>query len=430
MFFAKRSFVSLVLLVVPVAVSSVGCKDKPTEATQESASASGANPHAKLPTQTVKVDPVVTKTYRAEACYFGSLSLRQARTAYMASMGNAEPGPGKIPDFGAANSDAPPPKPAGPTPPASAGATSSAKAPPAPSAKAAPPPPPKPSAAVVTPPAGSSKIAPAAGSADKGPAAADRRLRSIPYERFARSCTVAAGIKTPAGGDLDTVLTDFAPYVVQLSKDLSTANMYYQKEDFKTDDFAQGKQLHQKILDGFKKFDDFQKKLDAALTDFKTKNAYDQSKWTETEKLSFTAQDAARDVFVDFEADKLDTAKVKADADKLDAANGALKKWGDDHKDSNDPFVRIVAPSIDIFVKQAKDMAEKDPKTLTPGETVALTTYFTRILEGNNRAVTRALAEAEGGGGAGSPPMLRGDKVRPRMVPPGDNAMQQKAPAP
>lgn len=419
MFFAKRSFVSLLLLVVPVAATSVGCKDKPTEATQESASAANSNnPHAKLPTQTVKVDPIVTKTYRAEACYFGTLSLKQARSAYMGSLGAAEPGPGKIPDFGAANSDAPPPKlgPAGPTPSASP----SAKAPPAPSAKpAAPPAPPKASGAPATPPAGSSKIAPApGGSADAKAGAPDKRLRSIPYERFARSCTVAAGIKTPAGGDLDTVLTDYAPFVVDLAKNLSAANMYYQKEDFKTDDFAQGKTLHQKIVDGFKKLDEFQKKLDAALTDFKSKNAYDQTKWTDTEKLSFAAQDASRDVFLDFEADKLDAAKLKADVEKADAANNALKKWGDDHKDTNDPFVRIVAPSIDIFVKQAKDMSEKDAKTLTPGETVALTTYFTRILEGNNRAVTRALAEAEGGA-PGGPAMFRGDKPRPRMAPGG-----------
>ncbi len=398
----QRSLLPLALLG---ALGSTGCKDAPQ---------GGANPEPSGTTQLpqpnrmaniapqVKIDPLISKAYRAEACYYGTLSLRQARAAYLGSLGGAEPSANKLPEFGSPSIDAPP-GPKGPSPVGSAAPSTSAPHPsvaaPAASAKA---PPPKASAAPVALASAKpgSSTTPAGGMTpeDRAKAAGmERRLHSIPYDRFARSCTVAAGIKAPESPELDGALAEYAPWVVQLSKDLSTANMYYQKEDYKSDDFAKGKELHGKIVEGFKKLDEMQKKLEKGLADFEQKNPYDRQSWPESQKLSFAATDAARDVYVELQADKVDVAKVKAALDKLGQANDALKKYGEDHKDANDPFVRIVVPSIEIMIKQAQDIVAKpDFKAPEPADMVALTTYFTRVLEGSNRGVTRLLAEKEG----------------------------------
>ncbi len=418
----QRSLLPLTLLAV---LGPLSCKDQPGPAVSESANPASQQKNKLAPlSPQVKVDPLIAKVYRAEACYYGTISLKAARAAYLGSLGGGEPSATKIPDFGSPTVEAPsvikPGTPAGSVAmPAASGtphltASPSAKPPapkPAPSAPAAP----VKTAPSAAPVVGSAKVASSAAPVGSGSTpedrakalAMDRRLRSIPYDRFARSCTVAAGIKVPDSPELDPVMAEYAPYIVQLSKDLGAANMYYQREDFKTDDFAKGKELHGKIVDGFKKLDDFQKKLATALGEFKSKNGYDMKEWSESQKLSFVATDADRDLFLDFDTDKLDPAKLKADYDKADQANAALKKWGEDHKDANDPFVRIVVPASDIMLKQSKEMMDKtDLKAPIPSDLVALTTYFTRVLEANNRSVTRLLAERE------APPALQGGQQR------------------
>ena len=417
---------SLVPLTLLVAIGPIGCKDPPGPATSESASPSAQQKNRNaLVSPQVKVDPLLAKVYRAEACYYGTISLKAARAAYLGSLGGAEPSATKIPDFGSASVDVPVGAKPGPTPAGSA-------ATPAASGSAAKAPAPKPVASTPSV-VGSVKVAGSAAPAASGSGPADRakamamerRLRSIPYDRFARSCTVAAGIKVPETPEFDAVMAEYAPYIVQLSKDLGAANMYYQREDFKTDEFAKGKEFHGKLVEGFKKLDELQKKLGAALADFKSKNAYDTKEWGDSQKLSFAAMDASRDLFLDFGAEKLDLAKLKVDYDKAELANGALKKWGEDHKDSNDPFMRIVVPAIEIMLKQCKEMMEKpDTKAPIPSDVVALTTYFTRVLEANNRSVTRLLAERE------APPGVQGERTprlpegHPGMPRPADKAPQ------
>lgn len=425
---------SLLPLALALALGHSGCKDSAHDAPAADSSAPVA-PQGRVTNLApqVKIDPLVAKLYRAEACYYGTLSLRQARAAYLGSLGGAEPSANKLPDFGSPSIDSQVGAKGSPVGSASAAASGSAKPPTAaPSASAPKPAAPKASAAPVAAgsaqPAGSAKTAPSAVASAMTPedrmkaAGADRRLRSIPYDRFARSCTVAAGIKAPESPEFDAAMAEYAPWVVQLSKDLSTANMYYQKEDFKSDDFAKGKELHKNLVAQFEKLDDMQKKLGAALADFRQKNPYDMQSWPESQKLSFAATDASRDLFVELEADKVDVAKVKAAIEKTEQANAALKKYGDDHKDANDPFVRIVVPSIEIMVKQAHEIIEKpDFKAPEAPDMVALTTYFTRVLEGSNRGVTRLLAEKEG------PPAFGGSGDRVHRMPEGHPNMPAPA---
>ncbi|MBI4701384.1 MAG: hypothetical protein HY744_09530 [Deltaproteobacteria bacterium] len=55
----------------------------------------GAAPEA------VRLDPLAHKLYLAELCHLGALGLRHFRDGYLASLGGAEPGPGRVPQLDA-----------------------------------------------------------------------------------------------------------------------------------------------------------------------------------------------------------------------------------------------------------------------------------------------------------------------------------------
>lgn len=395
--FWKLSLVSASVLVLAAA-----CKSEPTAQPTPEASASAAssvkNPKLSNVAPQPRVDPMVMKTYRNDACFYGTLSLKQAKAAYTKSLGASEPGPGKIPDFAI---DLNPPEPA--TKGAPAGSGSAAKV-------APPPPPPKPTMAPSA--AAPAKSAAPAGSAVASPLDQAKRIRAVPYERFARSCTVAAGLKNPPAADLDAAVGEFAPFAVQLAKDLAAASTYYQKEEYKTDSFAKGKEFHTKIMDGFKKLDELHAKFGTALDAFKKANPPDVSKATEAQKLATAAVDASRDVLLAVDVEKIDVAKAKEALTKSEAAAEALRKVGDDAKDKQEPFSRILVPSLDVFNKNVKELLEKPSLTrATPTAMLDVITFFTRILESNQRALTRSSAD-----GAEGPGMLRdGRSLRPKL---------------
>jgi hypothetical protein len=394
---AKRSYW---MLLAVAALSASACKDDPapTPSPEGSSSAASKEGKEKKASAASKLDPLAVKTYRAESCYFGTLSLRQARAAYTASLGGAEPGEGKIPNFGAATKE----------PEKKDEAKKDEKAKEAAKEKAAPAGSAAPKAAGSAKPSEkpaekkeektADKAAPAtSGSAAKLTKPLGNRPRPVPYERHARSCTVAAGIKTPAAPGLDEVLAEFAPYAVQLSKDIAAANSYYAKEEFKGDSFAKGKELHKKLTDGFAKLDELQKKLGDALHGFTDKNKPDASKYTEGQKLANAGVEVAHDTMHLLTGEAVDAGKVKEKVTALDKAIADLKKYGEDHKD--DAWARIVAPSLESFQKEAKRVSElADLKTTPPDDLLALVTNFTRVLESQNRGLTR---QVSGGGGSG-----------------------------
>jgi len=97
-------------------------------------------------------------------------------------------------------------------------------------------------------------------------------------------------------------------------------------------------------------------------------------------------------------ADTVDAAKVKEKADALDKNVAELKKFGDEHKD--DAWARIVAPSLESFQKEAKRVSEiSDLKVTPPDDLLALVTNFTRVLESQNRGLTRQVSGGGGGNG-------------------------------
>jgi hypothetical protein len=387
---------SMFVATLVLATCAVGCGDKTTATAEGSASAASTGPKAPAVTPAKRIDPLVMKTYRADSCYYGTLSLKQARAAYVASLGGEAPSATKIPDFGADTVEVAPVK-AASAPVGSASAAADAA--PAPSTSAAPKAKPKASAAPSAAPSASAAPAAAApsGSAAPGRALADAmrsRIRQVPYERFARSCNVAAGLKEPASADLDPILKEYSDFALPLAKTIAEANAYFQKEQFKEDDFAKGKEYHQKLTDGFAKLDAMQQKLGEALDKWRKSTPVDTSAYTETQKLADASIVDAREALIKLDAG--DVAGVKAALDKIDQSSAALKKYADEHKDEKDPWASFVPPTLGTYVDQLKTLCEGDLKAAPPSKLVNAITLFSRIMEANHRALTRKMAEGAG----------------------------------
>jgi hypothetical protein len=365
------------VVLVALAMSSVaGCKKDEPPAPDPSASArSAASARNKLNVRSpvgpvAKIDPQAMKDYRLDVCYYGTLSLRQARDTYLASLGKDEPSEKKIPTFGI------------PTTPFGAAPAASGSASAGPAAKA-PPAPPKPSA--------QPSAAPSASAATPLPAGADRRpdfsVRA-PHERNARACTAAVALKEPAMGDVDKAVNDFATFSVELAKDITVAHQYYAHEEYKKDSFAKGKELDKKLREGFAKLDDLQGKLGTALVNWRKEHAIDTSKMEEGEKLSRAAIDDAREAYLLVAFKKADGEAWKAAVEKLDKSVAALKTYADGH--ATDAWAKIMLAPFEVFTKTLKESKVTADKTFEPEAFLQIVTNFTGLVEARQRALSRA----------------------------------------
>jgi hypothetical protein len=311
-----------------------------------------------------KLDPQTMKDYRFDVCYYGTLSLRQARDAYLASLGKDEPSEKKIPSFGLPMTPAP-----------GASAAASAKAPPAPPVAQKP---------VAT---GQASASPAQAPMPPTERRTDFLLRA-PHERNARACTAAVALKEPAMGDVDTAAAAFAPFVVDLAKDVTAAYQYYQREEYKKDSFAKGKELDKKLREGFAKFDDLSDKLGAALNAWRAQHPADASKMEEGEKVNRAALDAARDVYMLVMTKKADGDAWKAALDKLDKSVDATKKFAADH--ATDIWSKIMSTAFDAFMKTAKESKVGADHTFEPDAYLTFVSNFTGLIEARQRAISRS----------------------------------------
>lgn len=364
------SIVPFVLMFVPSVLA--GCKkDEPVQTQPEAATSTTATPSAKgkLPLRNAmapvpKIEPQAMKDYRLEVCYFGTLTLRQARDAYFASLGKDEPSEKKLPNFGMPAT--PPPS---MIPPITAPGAGSTK--PTPSGSARPP------------------IAVPSGSAHVNRRMADLGLRA-PHERNARACTVAAGLKEPAMPDVDAALKDFAPFALELSRNIAAASVYYQREEYTKDKFEKGKELHKKLVADFAKLDELSDKLGAAVLAYREKSPIDSSKMEESEKAVFTAYGEARAIIGLLVGKKINLDAYHADVANLEKSVGVVKDLGT--KNANDNWAKITTPAFEAFLKGARDAETKlNEKALPPDTFLQLVNTFTALIEAKHRALSRAL---------------------------------------
>jgi hypothetical protein len=367
-----------------------GCKSKedpPSPTAEMAGSAAVISPSArgKLPLRNPiaapipKIDPQDMKNYRVDLCYFGTLTLRQARDAYLASLGKDEPSEKKIPSFGAA---APPGPPPGMVPPGLLPAGSAA-------------------------PRGSA--APAVASAAPGGSGAPAFPRPplpvmrAPHERNARACTVAAGLKDAPMPEVDAALGNFATFALDLSKTIAEAGVYYQHEEYKKDEFKKGKEMHKKLVADFAKLDELSGKLGDAIAAWRKDHPADVTKLEEGEKLSVASYDDARGLVLGLLPKKIDTKAYGEAIGKIEKDIEALKTFGT--QNTTDPWSKIIVPSLDAFVRTAKEAQPKiTDKGVDPDAFLQIINAFTALIETKHRALSRAL-------------VMKGQTIEPRAIP-------------
>lgn len=400
-----RSFVSVPLALI-VATAALGCgedkpKPDPSAAASATASASASGKgrlNIRTPlAPTVKVDPQANKEYRVDVCYFGTMTLRQAREAYFASLGGAEPSEKKIPTFGGAVPPTAPGASAAKAPTApSAAAPAASAAKPATSAAASAA---KPATSAAAPAASAAKPA-ASGAAPAASAGAGARPEPpgrrpfdvairAPHERNARACSVAAGLKDAPMGDVDTALAAYAPFAIELAKSIASATTYYQREEYKKDSFAKGKELHKQLTEGFGKLDEMSDKLAAAVEAWRKAHPADPSKMDEGEKLANAAYGDARDVMLAVSIKKAEVQAFKDATARLEKSVEALKAYAKDH--GTDQWGKMMAAPLEAMMKAAKEAESKvSEKGVEPDTYLVLVNSFVGVIEQKYRALSRA----------------------------------------
>jgi hypothetical protein len=398
----SRSFIPIALFSLAL-VAAPGCKKEdpaPSAKAEPTGSARGKNRmNLKNPMGSMaKIPPQAMKDYRVDVCYYGTLSLKQARNAYLASLGKDEPSDKKIPSFGTPQ----PPTAGGPQaadPASSASASPKAgkkegkeakegKGKDAKEGKEAKEKDEKKKAAAAESAAPSANKPGAMAAGGARPERKPFEFNRAPHERNARACTAAASLKDPAMGDLDGVLKDYAPFAMELAKDIATASNYYNRKEYEKDSFEKGKTLHKKLVESFAKLDEMHDKLGAAVKAWREANKPDSSKWTEGQKLASAALETAMSA-VSALANKPDPEAFKAAVTKLETEGEALKKFAE--ANATDPWGKIISIPVENFLKTAKEaQAKVTDKGLEPETQLVLVGNLVSIIEARQRAISKS----------------------------------------
>ncbi len=255
--------------------------------------------------------------------------------------------------------------------------------------------------------------APGSGTAVTAPIPERRPLdfaMRAPHERNARACTAAAALKEPAMGDVDVAVAAYAPFAVELAKDISAANNYYSRAEYKEDAFAKGKAFHKKLTDGFQKLDELQEKLGAALAAWRKDHTGDLGKIEEGEKQIRPVYDAATAVFLAMVAKTPDAAALKVSVEKLEKEIEALKAYSVAH--AADPWSKIMIGPYEAFLRQAKELKVSDKGVVDPDGFLGLVNGFTGLVEARQRALSRAMINK------GQTMIPGGGALAPHAIPP------------
>ncbi|NUP04994.1 MAG: DUF3829 domain-containing protein [Polyangiaceae bacterium] len=434
---------TIAMAALTLGLGLIACGDEPPAGPEGAASSASAKPGATA--EPIKrPDPIVTKTYRADACYYGSLALKQARDAYVASLGGAEPSADKIPQFGSDPDDAkkddgatPTPTPAGSGAPTAAPTAKSTAAPTAkPTAAATAKPTAKPTAAATAKPtaaatgtaAATADATGAASAAIRPPMPPEKMRQQVRFDQFIRHCNTAITVKDAPDPDLDAALKEFSEYALPFSKVIQEANSYYTQEKYKEDDFKQGKTYHacltgtgtcetkdknaKPVSNAFSQLDEKLAKLKAAVDKYKGAKPVDKGAFEESQKVSDEAVQQATDLLLAFDAKPVDTAKAKTALAALEATTEKLKGFGEG-KDKPDPWAKAVPPQLSLLITEAKALVEKAPEEITPAKIYKIVSIHNRVLEKNFSALQTKLREASGGRPMG--PAQR--KLQPKLPP-------------
>jgi hypothetical protein len=237
-----------------------------------------------------------------------------------------------------------------------------------------------------------------------------------PHERNARACTVAANLKDFAMPQVDEALAAFAPFAVDLARDIGNATLYYQREEYKKDDFAKGKELHKKLVTQFEKLDEMSDKLGAALAAWRKEHPADPAKLDEGEKLALAAFDDARELLLGVVPKKTEVDAYKERTAKLEKSLEALKTYGT--ANATDPWSKNMVPSLEAYLKTVKESEAKiAEKSIASDAYLNLITSFTAVIEAKYRALSRSL-------------IAKGQTMEPRTRPIAPQAPATPAPVP
>ncbi|MBW2452870.1 MAG: DUF3829 domain-containing protein [Deltaproteobacteria bacterium] len=332
-----------------------------------------------------KIDPATTKAYRVDSCYFGSLGLKVARDAYLKSMGGAEPGPGKLPEFG----DYP----------------ENRKL-----AEAA-----KKRQEAAKKRSDEARKRGAAGLPERRPILGP--TPQIPFLRHLQSCRVAKTLKAPKIDGLDPAIADFEQYVSPLQRTLLDAHRYYTRKRYEKDDFKRSKKMHDDLVKGFAELDERLAAFHEAVDTWRADRKPPVEKLDEGGTMAQTAVNDAQALTFLLLADKLDAAAIQQSLEKIKKTSEELKSRKEGGR--KEVHAKFVPPKLEELVKAA-EAAAKVPTTLTSEQSYPVTAAMVLVLEAQYRALGQLLrqrGDTKNGPSRMITPRLKAVDAVPRLHP-------------
>jgi len=302
---------------------SVSALDEEPEPDADQAAATG--------NATERPSPIAAKTYRAQACYYGALSLKQSRAAYLASLGGAQPSPKRIPEFGA-------------SPPAT-GAT-------------------HPRGVQLARLLRHCNVAVAIKHAEDAafdPVASAFAEFGLPLAKLLESANQYY---------LDAKFNDDGWKHAQTIHACLTRKGTCETKDGK------------KVTNAFALLDTQLAQLKTALDRYEQAHPVDRSSFSPSQAIADRSSTEAMAVLLAFDSKPIDISKATLALGKLEVSRDALARLAPS-KPSNDPWVINMIPHLERLVATGKTLAVASPDAITPVQILEIVALQSRVLQKN-----------------------------------------------
>lgn len=197
----------------------------------------------------------------------------------------------------------------------------------------------------------------------------------VPYNKCQKNITAVSALK-PELAPIDKLAVPYINSVIDMKKIISKMNKYYQQQDYKDDNFAQGKALHAEFLKALTTFEPASEAFSAAIHEVNNRRQEEQLKKIEEQEgksanyYSLSIMLNSKKINQMLEPDKFDTDSAMKQVKALGEQIEQLKSKLAEAQMSNTTFV----DAAEQYLLAAKNRVRRvrDNTPLDDGEAVLM----------------------------------------------------------
>lgn len=222
----------------------------------------------------------------------------------------------------------------------------------------------------------------------------------VPYNKCQKNITAVSALK-PELTPIDKLAVPYINSVIDMKKIISKMNKYYQQQDYKDDNFAQGKALHAEFLKALAVFEPASEAFSAAIHEVNNRRQEEQLKKIEEHEgksanyYSLSIMLNSKKINQMLEPDKFDTDSAMKQVKVLGEQIDLLKSKMPEAKSRNSAFVSgaeqylLNAKTRVRRVRDAKPLDEGEAlMAANTGDSILVEGSYSRLMSSYNQMVT------------------------------------------